>query len=66
MYDIKKIINYPLFDILKLNYDYALLIPDREIKFDYVNVRPVSLPEQNQMIAENTTCTVSGWGETRM
>ena len=68
MYDIKKIVNYPLFDILKLNYDYALLIPDEEILFDYANgtVLPVLLPEQNQEIADDTTCTVSGWGEKRM
>ncbi|CAG9798741.1 unnamed protein product [Chironomus riparius] len=64
-YDIVKIINYPLFDILKLNYDYALLKPDREILFDYVNgtVRPVKLSEQNQVMVDDTICTVSGWGK---
>ena len=65
VYNITTIINYPFFDILKLNYDFAILKPDREIKYDYVNVRPISLSVQNQTIAENTTCTVSGWGEKR-
>jgi len=65
VYNITTIINCPVFDILKLDCDFAILKPDREIKYDYVNVRPVSVPEQNQTIADNTTCTVSGWGKKR-
>lgn len=63
LYDVIKIINYPFFDITRLDMDYAILIPDRSIKFDYVNVRPIRLPYQNQVIPDDTLCTVSGWGK---
>jgi trypsin len=61
VYRIKEAILHPNFNSIKLDNDVALLIVEGEIMFD-ANVKPIALPKLNQVVADGTVCTVSGWG----
>lgn len=63
MYPIAAVKSHKLFTTATFDYDFAVLITTRNITFDGKRVKTLNLAAQNQVVPENTQCTVSGWGE---
>lgn len=64
IYAVKKIYQHPDFDRAVIDFDYALLELEDEIELDETK-QIVKLHDQDEEIADGTTCTISGWGNTQ-
>ncbi|KAG5674238.1 hypothetical protein PVAND_004218 [Polypedilum vanderplanki] len=62
VHNVKQTILHPEFNSVKLFNDIALLLLETDIIFD-ANSKPIALPAQDQIIPDDTLCTVSGWGK---
>lgn len=61
---VKKIIQHKSFSFQNIDWDYSLLQLNQTLVLDSVK-RAIALPEQNETIADKTSCLVTGWGNTQ-
>lgn len=60
---INKIVRHPKYDRPHVDYDYSLVRLKDLLKFDD-RKKAIELPKQDETIADDTECTVTGWGAT--
>lgn len=61
---VKNIIQHEDFDFSNIDYDYSLLELSESIKFTN-QTNKIALPEQDEVVDDNSLCLVSGWGNTQ-
>lgn len=62
--DLREVIVHPNFKSLEIDWDYALLRLEVPLDFDESR-SAITLPEQDEAIADGTECLVTGWGHTK-
>lgn len=61
---VKTIYQHEKFDYFNIDYDFSLLKLTEKLKFSD-QIKPIALPSQDEPVADNTLCLVSGWGNTQ-
>lgn len=46
-----------------MDYDYSLLELEESVEFNK-KAKPIALPNSEEIVSDNTTCLVTGWGTT--
>lgn len=64
LHKVKRIVQHKQFNAKTIDYDYSLLELVNSIDFND-NTKPVALPSAEDRVSDNTTCLVSGWGNTQ-
>lgn len=62
-YSIKRAILHSKYNSAKIDFDYGLIELKDALRFDD-RVQPITLPELDKFVEDDTTCTVTGWGNT--
>lgn len=61
---VEKIIQHENFNYNDIDYDFSLLKLEKSL--DYSDkIQPISLPEQDESVDDDTLCFVTGWGTTQ-
>lgn len=58
---VDELVIHPNFYQPKLSYDFAIMKLSEKIEFTE-DCHPIRLPKENQKVADELKCTVSGWG----
>lgn len=64
VYKVKQIVQHARFNRQNVDFDFALLELEDELRFEEA-VQPVGLPDFGELVADNATCLVTGWGNTQ-
>lgn len=64
MHKVKRIIQHKQYNRRTTDFDYSLLELVESIQFNE-NAHSVALPDQQDRVNDNTTCLVTGWGNTQ-
>lgn len=62
LYKPKRIIQHNQFISQKNDFDFSLIELINKIEFNDT-ARPITLPEEGDQVKDNTTCLVTGWGD---
>ena len=64
LHKVKRIVQHKQYNAKTIDYDYSLLELEQSIEFN-ANTKPVALPKAEDRVNDNTTCLVTGWGNTQ-
>ncbi|XP_055308418.1 trypsin-1-like [Sitodiplosis mosellana] len=64
VHKVKRIVQHKKYDGRTIDYDYSLLELEDGIEFND-QVKPVALADAQEKMSDNTTCLVTGWGDTK-
>ncbi|XP_019632686.1 PREDICTED: atrial natriuretic peptide-converting enzyme-like [Branchiostoma belcheri] len=63
VYDVERIIYHDRYDYWRTDFDIALMELDGTVEYDEDGyVRPVCLPDDDNVFTSESDCTISGWG----
>ena len=65
LHNVSEIRSHPNFNSRTFDFDAAILILSRNIKFDRWSKQEIVLPRMNEPLPERTEVLVTGWGETQ-
>jgi trypsin len=61
---VEEIIQHEDFNYQIIDFDFSLLKLDQSLEFSE-KIRSIALPEQNEVVEDDTLCFVTGWGNTQ-
>lgn len=64
LHKVKRIIQHKQFSSRTVDFDFSLLELTQPIQFNET-AQPIALPGVQDRVKDNTTCLVSGWGDTK-